>query len=121
MQTPEALADMPLLQQSTRPEAWRQWFQRAGVATPSALAGPRYELFSMTVAAAVHAMGVALVPRLLIAHELASGQLVQACAHALIAERAYYLVTPEHRDGKPALEALQAWLVQQAATDNPVG
>ncbi len=119
MQTPESLASMPLLQQSTRPEAWRQWFQRAGVGTASALAGPRYELFSLTVAAAVHGMGVALVPRLLIAHELAGGHLVQACAHALVAERAYYLVTPEHRDGKPSLATFQAWLAQQAAAENP--
>ena len=121
MQTPESLAGMPLLQQSTRPEAWRQWFQRAGVTTPSTLAGPRYELFSMTVAAAVHAMGIALVPRLLITHELAAGHLVQACAHALIAERAYYLVTPEHRDGKPAVETLKTWLAQQAAIEDPAG
>ncbi len=117
MQSPAALAGMPLLQQSTRPEAWRQWFQRAEVATPSALAGPRYELFSMTVAAAVHAMGIALVPRLLIAHELASGQLVQASTHALVADRGYYLVTPDNRDGKPALDMFQAWLAQQAAAE----
>lgn len=118
MQTPEALADLPLLQQSTRPEAWRQWFQRAGVTRAATLAGPRYELFSMTVAAAVHAMGVALVPRLLIATELETGRLVQACAHLLIGERGYYLVTPEHRDGKPAIEILQSWLEQQASAES---
>ena len=121
MRSPAELAVMPLLQQSTRPEAWRQWFQRAEIPTTSALAGPRYEVFSMTVAAAVHGMGVALVPRLLIAPELASGQLVQACAHALMGERAYYLVTPEHRDIKPALQRLQAWLEQQAASGRTPG
>jgi LysR family glycine cleavage system transcriptional activator len=114
MRTPDELAAMPLLQQSTRPEAWRQWFQRASVTAPMALAGPRYELFSMTVAAAVHAMGVALVPRLLIEHELAAGLLVQACPHALVAERAYYLVRPEHEESKPVVLQLLAWLQQQA-------
>jgi DNA-binding transcriptional LysR family regulator len=113
---PEELAEMPLLQQSTRPEAWRQWFQRAGVHTPLALAGPRYELFSLTVAAAVHGMGLALVPRLLVEHELAGGQLVQASAHALPPERAYYLVRPEQQDDKPILQAFQAWLEQQAGS-----
>lgn len=112
--TPQELAELPLLQQSTRPEAWRQWFQRAGVTAPLALAGPRYELFSLTVASAVHGMGFALVPRLLIEHELASGQLVQACAHALLAERAYYLVRPAQQDDKPVLPLFQAWLEQQA-------
>ncbi len=112
--TPEQLATLPLLQQSTRPEAWRQWFQRAAVSAPMALAGPRYELFSLTVAAAVHGMGVALVPRLLVEPELAGGQLVQACAHALLADRAYYLVSPEQQDDKPVLRHFLAWLQRQA-------
>ncbi len=113
MRTPAELTGMPLLQQSTRPQAWRLWFQSASIAAPQALAGPRYELFSMTVAAAVHGMGVALVPRLLIEQELAAGQLVQACAHVLAPERAYYLVTPEHDAGKPALADFLAWLGHQ--------
>ena len=119
MRTPEELAAMPLLQQSTRPQAWRQWFQRASVAAPMALAGPRYELFSLTVAAAVHAMGVALVPRMLVEHELAAGQLVQACAHALAAERAYYLVRPEQLETKPVVLQLLAWLQEQATGRAP--
>lgn len=114
MCTPCELADLPLLQQSTRPQAWRQWFQSASITAPLALAGPRYELFSMTVAAAVHGMGIALVPRLLIEQELAGGQLVQACAHVLAPERAYYLVTPEHGAGKPALADFLAWLARQS-------
>ena len=65
------LADMPLLQQSTRPLAWQQWFDSAGVSAPLALAGPRYEVFSMTAAAAIAGMGVALMPRLLVEEELA--------------------------------------------------
>ncbi len=113
MYTPAELAELPLLQQSTRPQAWGQWFQSASVTAPGALAGPRYELFSMTVAAAVHGMGVALIPRLLIEQELAGGQLVPACEHVLAPERAYYLVTPEHSAGKPALADFLAWLPQQ--------
>ena len=50
--TPQQVADLPLLQQSTRPEGWRQWFDAMAVAAPNALSGPRYELFSMTAAAA---------------------------------------------------------------------
>jgi len=111
---PAELADLPLLQQSTRPQAWRQWFQSASIAAPLALAGPRYELFSMTVAAAVHGMGVALVPGLLIEQELAGGQLVQACGHTLAPERAYYLVTPEHGADKPALADFLTWLQHQS-------
>ena len=113
---PEAIAQLPLLQQSTRPEGWRQWFAAVGVSAPLALSGPRYELFSMTAAAAAQGLGLALVPRLLIVAELARGELVVACDHALQGERGYYLVTPQRGDERPAMTAFLAWLRQAAAS-----
>lgn len=110
--TPEAIAGLPLLQQSTRPGAWRQWFDAVGVVAPLALAGPRYELFSMTVAAATCGLGLALVPRLLIEAELARGELVVACDQPLRGERAYYLVTPVRGDERPAVTLFRDWLAQ---------
>ena len=107
----QALADLPLLQQSTRPIAWRQWFDALGVAAPLALSGPRYELFSMTVAAAVHGLGLALVPRRLIEAELQRGELVIACEQAVPSERAYYLVMPPDRtDERPMMKSFLEWL-----------
>jgi DNA-binding transcriptional LysR family regulator len=111
--SPEALAGMPLLQQLTRPEAWRQWFEAQGVDAPRAMAGPRYELFSMALAAARCGLGVALLPTLLIQDELAGGALVVACACPLRSQRAYYLVQPEGAE-KPALASFKAWVLQQA-------
>ena len=108
--TPQAIAALPLLQQSTRPTAWRQWFEAAGVAAPMALSGPRYELFSMTAAAAAQGLGLALVPSLLVEAELARGELVVACDHVLPSDRAYYLVQPERGDERPALGWFKAWL-----------
>ena len=113
--TPEAIAELPLLQQSTRPQGWRQWFDAAGVTAPLARSGPRFELFSMTAAAAAHGLGLALVPRLLIETELARGELVVACDRPLQGERAYYLVAPERSDERPVMTHFLAWL-QHAAT-----
>ena len=108
--TPAVIATLPLLQQSTRPSAWRQWFDAAGVAAPMALSGPRYELFSMTAAAAAQGLGLALVPRLLVEPELARGELMVACAQVLPGDRAYYLVQPERAEERPALSGFKAWL-----------
>jgi DNA-binding transcriptional LysR family regulator len=108
---PEAMAQMPLLQQSTRPNAWRQWFDAAGVSAPQALAGPRYELFSMTAAAAAQGMGLALVPRLLIDAELARGELVIANAQMAPGQRSYFLVRPAASDTpNPTLDAFAGWI-----------
>jgi len=113
--TPAATAQMPLLQQSTRPEGWRQWFDAQGVDAPRARSGPRYELFSMLAVAAAHGLGVALMPRLLIEPELARGELVVACPRPLRGERSYFLVTPARPDERPAVEQLRRWLLAQAA------
>ena len=108
-----------MLQQSTRPEAWRQWFAVAGLedvsTSPTALAGPRYEQFSMTAAAAACGMGVALVPSLLIEAELARGELVIANPLPVPGERYYYWVTPQGTGERPAVAALSQWLQGKAA------
>jgi LysR family glycine cleavage system transcriptional activator len=109
------LATMPLLQQSTRPEAWNQWFAQAHVEAPRALAGPRYEQFSMTVAAAAQGLGLALVPRLLIEPQLTRGELVIAHPRALASQRGYYLVRPQGTDAATgALGLFTQWLAQAA-------
>lgn len=112
--SPAALASMPLLQQSTRPDAWRQWFEGQQVDAPRAMAGPRYEQYSMQVAAAASGLGVALMPTLLIEAELGSGTLVIASPHPLLSRRSYYLVQPDLPE-RPALTLFKSWLLAMAA------
>ena len=112
--SPAALAELPLLQQSTRPDAWRQWFESQGVDTLRAMAGPRYEQYSMQVAAATSGLGVALMPTLLIEAELASGSLVIASAHPVLSRRSYYLVQPDLPE-RPALTLFKSWLLARSA------
>lgn len=112
--SPAAIAKMPLLQQSTRPDGWRQWFDAQAVDAPNARGGPRYELFSLLAAAAAHGLGVALMPTMLVADELARGEVVVACERPLSGERSYYLVTPERADRRPLLTLFSDWLVGQA-------
>ena len=112
---PQELAGMPLLQQSTRPYGWRQWFDAQQADAPMAMDGPRYELFSMLAVAASHGLGVALMPLMLIEAELARGELVVACARPLQAERGYYLVTPVQEEDVPVVTLFGAWLARVAA------
>jgi DNA-binding transcriptional LysR family regulator len=112
---PAELASLPLLQQSTRPYAWRQWFAAQGLSVPHDLGGPRYELFSMLAQAASHGMGVALIPPFLIQRELAEGRLVPAHPAALhSSDKAYYLMIPERKAESAALRAFRDWLLQAA-------
>ena len=111
--TPEQLMQLPLLQQSTRPEAWRQWFDAQGVDAPRAMAGSRYELFSMQVAAARSGLGVSLMPSLFISAELKSGELVVACKRSMTGLRAYYLIEPQVDQPRVILRQFKDWLIEQ--------
>lgn len=111
---PAAIAQMPLLQQSTRPDGWRQWFDAQQVDAPRARTGPRYELFSMLATAAAHGLGVALMPTMLVDDEIARGELVVACARPLSGQRNYYLVTPDRGEPRPLVAAFAEWLGAQA-------
>ncbi|WP_459207389.1 LysR family transcriptional regulator [Pseudomonas sp. MLB6B] len=108
------IATLPLLQQTTRPYAWRQWFGSLDLSIAQDLAGPRYELFSMLAQAAMHHMGIALIPPFLIQRELLEGRLVIAHQHALTSDKAYYLMIPERKVASESLRAFRRWLVDNA-------
>ena len=113
--SPEQLADLSLLQQSTRPYAWRHWFSSQGLSSPNDMVGARFELFSMLAQAAMSGLGVALIPPLMIEDELASGRLIAPVAHRYLSEKAYYLIYPEHKTEAAPLAHFREWLVGEAA------
>jgi LysR family glycine cleavage system transcriptional activator len=112
--TPQELAQLPLLQQSTRPYAWRHWFESTGYVPGNELVGPRYELFFMSMQAAAVGLGVALVPEYDLADDLATGRLIIPVPHAAPSDRAYYLVSPEHKNENPVLGTFRTWLLEQS-------
>lgn len=113
--SPSDIAQMPLLQQTTRPYAWRQWFSGQDMSVPRDMTGPRYELFSMLAQAASHEMGIALIPPFLIQRELAERRLVIASAHALSSPKAYHLMIPVRKMESASVHAFRLWLTDQSA------
>jgi len=109
------VAKLPLLQSSTRPYAWRQWFASLGLSVERDLAGPRMELFSMLTEAAAQGLGAALVPSFLVEEELADGRLVVLLRHEFISDLAYYLIVPEHKVDDPVLALFRDWIETEAA------
>ena len=108
--SPAQIAELPLIQQSTRPDAWSDWFNAMGLLNVDAHSGPRYELFSMSCAAAAHGMGVALVPRRLVENHLKRESLVIAHQKSLPSERHYFFIYPESQDLPLAVVQFRDWL-----------
>ena len=109
--TEEGLAGLTHLHLSSRPDAWRQWYaairQSYG---PQAAGGPRYELFTMMLAAAQAGLGVGLVPHFLAQPALQAGTLVQPVPQVLAVGQGYYFGYPQRDERSDALRAFEAWL-----------
>ncbi len=113
---PADLARVTLLHQSTRPTAWGDWFERAGLDSSPARRGPRFEQFSMIAQAAVAGLGVALVPRFLVEEELKSGRLEILFDLPLSTDKAYFIVYHEQRAGSSLVRAFTRWIRAAAGT-----
>ncbi len=103
-----------LLQQSTRPYAWRDWFASWGMRVEGDMSGPKFELFSMHTEAAIQGIGIALLPRLLIEEELKRGVLIPASQHDYLSDRSYYLIYPEQKSDSASLGVFREWIDEQA-------
>lgn len=98
----------------SRPDAWRDWYRTQNRDyVPSVGAGPRYELFTMLLAAVEAGLGVGLIPHFLAVQALGSGQLMQAFEGVLPVRQSYYFSYPVYTSVTDPLAAFEAWLKDQ--------
>lgn len=109
------LLDASLLHLDTRANAWETWFSAQDIAPP-ALRGMLFDQFSTMIPAAIHGLGVALLPSYLIQDELSSGRLVRAFEGITVSLGDYFLVWPNTRPAPVAFEAFKSWLKEQIET-----
>jgi len=103
----------PLLHLDTRPRGWARWLGALGVSRepPS---GMMFDQFSTMAQAAVHGLGVALLPTFSADPYLRDGKLVLASTQTTQSIGNYYLVWPEDRPETAALRSFKTWLAGQA-------
>ncbi len=111
---PKDIASLLLLRVAARPTVWYDWFAAQGLPTGHMRLGPVFELTSHLLQAVAADIGVGLVARFLVEHELHSGQLVEACEVASSQGINYYLFTAAARLEFPPVRAFRAWLMEEA-------
>ncbi|QFT95880.1 Glycine cleavage system transcriptional activator [Roseovarius sp. THAF8] len=116
---PGDVLSLPLLHIETRPEAWRAWFAAHGVETGT-VAGTIYDQFSTITQAALHGLGVALLPDYLAEQDLATGKLVTVWGGRTESPGAYHLVWPEEKARDSAVMKFRDWLAPQAEEEDPL-
>ncbi|HEY9281796.1 MAG TPA: LysR substrate-binding domain-containing protein [Eoetvoesiella sp.] len=105
------LAGLTHLHMTSRPDAWREWYREHDLEyLPAVSAGPRYELFTMLLAAVQAGLGVALMPRFLVQEPLRAAQLIAPFNGVLPVREAYFFSYPLNSDRPETLLAFEAWL-----------
>lgn len=110
----EALSKLPLLQQATRPNLWPDWFEHAGLDPRTILRGARFDHFDMVLNGAACGLGIAVVPDILAAREVAAGRLICLTKRRLVSELPYMLIYSERSKKIEGFEEFRRWLVRQA-------
>lgn len=122
LRTPHSLLDLPLLHLATQPDQWPAWCAQHQLAGDTrALRGTRLDQFALLASAAVAALGVALVPRLLVAKQLARRELVVPLRACMPGRRGYFIVRPAGTTPSAALSQLVGWLVAQSRPAGGIG
>ncbi|MCD9149686.1 LysR substrate-binding domain-containing protein [Pseudophaeobacter flagellatus] len=106
------LLDYPLLHLATHPESWEQWFAQHDVAAPR-LQGMLFDQSSAMTQAAVHGLGIALLPTFLAESEIGEGRLCLAIDGPAVTSGEYYLVWPRDRVDDDPLVQFRSWLQGQ--------
>ncbi len=120
LKTPGDLLRHTLLQVTVPPGAsvpleWQPWLQAVGLGELAPAATLSFSNYDSAIAAALAGQGVALGRRPLIDDLLRARKLVAPFkADPVASERAYFLVVAPAARGRPAVRALEEWLLAQA-------
>lgn len=104
------IAAQPLLGVPNNLQAWTNWFGFQGLTHAHMRLGPSFELTSHLIQAVQADLGLGLVPRILVADEIARRRL-QPVGQPIPSARCYRLIYPERNAGQHALSQFEAWLL----------
>lgn len=118
LSTAEVLEEFTLLHQSTRFNAWSDWFELSGISHAKTCVGPRFDLLSMLISATRANLGVALLPRFAIEKDLENGDLVIPCDLPMNTGNRFVLTYKEDKKGSSSLCKFSAWLHEKVKEKN---
>ncbi|MGO2507326.1 LysR substrate-binding domain-containing protein [Psychrobacter alimentarius] len=107
-----------LLQLSSRPSAWYEYFRQQDISIDGTFVGPRFDTFHTTISAALLGYGIALVPLRLVAPELQTGALVPAWHYIAKGRGAYYMSYPLSLGHSHKIKVILEWISTYLETSN---
>jgi LysR family glycine cleavage system transcriptional activator len=118
LRKPADLAKHPMLDTTVAPEGWRDWLVAANAAGEDVTnvrvdGARRFDLFNMSMTAAVQGVGVDLGRSPLVDHWMEEGRLVAPFDLQVTSKRSYWLVCRETFAETPEFVAFRTWLLDE--------
>jgi LysR family glycine cleavage system transcriptional activator len=118
IRAPADLARWPLLDATVAPEGWRDWLAAAeaagldvsGISLDNAR---RFDLFTMSMTAAIQGVGVDLGRAPLVDHWMEQGLLAAPFDLAVTSKRSYWLICRESFADSPEFRGFRDWLMDE--------
>ncbi|WP_286830556.1 MULTISPECIES: LysR substrate-binding domain-containing protein [Kordiimonas] len=108
------VADYDRLLMTTRPTAWTEWLEGRQQTDNGARGGAQFENFTMMIEAARSGLGVAVLPLMYVADDLATGRLIAPFGGPVKSRNAYYLAYPDSRGSLRKVKTFRDWLIKEA-------
>lgn len=109
---PLQFAGFPLLQNAGRPSLWLNWLRLTDLSYSGRIQGTRFAHHEMIINAAIHGLGLAVVPTCYIRQELANGQLHMPFGEPVRSDDSYYVIYPERKSHNPNMIVFRDWLLR---------
>lgn len=116
LRTPNDLQHHLLLHPTNDERDWNAWLAAADATLPQVGHGQHFETLDLAMSMASQGTGVAIGDWSLIGDDLRAGRLVAPFELKVRTGLGYYLVSPRNARTSEPLQALMAWLVEQART-----
>ncbi|MGV6873914.1 LysR substrate-binding domain-containing protein [Pseudochelatococcus sp. B33] len=115
---PQELVDLPLIQTTTRPHAWVDWFAAHDLPTGNIDYAMEFGHFFMTLDAARQGIGVAIIPTVIFASYAHRADLVIPLGLEYVkgtpSAGTYQMLTFADELGRPEVQSFRAWIRRQA-------
>ncbi|GAB3447541.1 LysR substrate-binding domain-containing protein [Insolitispirillum peregrinum] len=112
-QAPGAFWHYPMLQNAGRSTLWLHWLQLIGHSYTGTIQGNRFANNNMLINAAIHGLGIAVVPTCFIETELKQGLLHLPFAPPVASGDSYFAIYPERKAHQTNIILMRDWLLRQ--------
>jgi len=117
LEQPKDLLKHTLLHVQKRDDEWSNWFAQVDTPFKESIKGVYLSNSSLTTAAAISGVGIALADIGFVSEEVASGELVVPIETFLGINKSFYLVYQKNRVMTFAMKAFHAWLIEEMSKD----